>query len=80
MELVSKKEEEKASNPLKPGTRKSQEPAHHFFCITSYKATPNLKGRGNSPYLFKGWGGHVHMGKDKNDGSHLRDHSFSIGS
>lgn len=26
---------------------------------------------------FKGRDGHVHIGKEKNDGSHLRDHSFS---
>jgi len=53
--LVSKREEERGSNPLTSGARKSQEPAHHFFRITSYKGTPNLKGRGNGPYLFKGW-------------------------
>lgn len=45
----------KACNPLKSGARRSQEPTHHFFCITNYKATPNLKGRGSGPYLFKGW-------------------------
>lgn len=53
--LVSKTEKEKAYNPLKSGARRSQEPTHHFFCITNYKATPNLKGRGSGPYLFKGW-------------------------
>lgn len=54
--LVSKREEEKASNPLKSWAKNCQDPTHHFFHIllaeASYKATPNLKGRRNGP--FKG--------------------------
>ena len=51
--LPSKREEEKASDPLtKSGARKSQEPVYHFFHIISYKATLNLKGRENELFLF----------------------------
>lgn len=40
----------------------------------------NSKGGETDPTCSKGRSGHVHMGKEKNDGGHLRDHSFTIGS
>lgn len=40
----------------------------------------NSKGGETGPICSKGGSGHVHMGKEKNDGGHLRDHSFTSGS